>query len=104
MDLQAYGEYLMQNKLGSIIMIDPKTGEILCMVSAPSYNPAMLTGRNFGKNYKELEQNTLKPLFNHPDRVLNAVFSFAKLNFFTIQNLFKIYLVYYPHTQFLRLS
>ncbi len=66
MDLQTYGEYLMQNKLGSIIMIEPETGEILCMVSAPSYNPAMLTGRDFGKNYQELEQNPLKPLFNRP--------------------------------------
>jgi penicillin-binding protein 2 len=66
MDLQAYGEYLMQNKLGSIVMIDPETGEILCLVSAPSYNPAMLTGREFGKNYKELEHDPLKPLFNRP--------------------------------------
>lgn len=66
MDLQAYGEYLMQNKLGSIVMIDPETGEVLCMVSAPSYNPAMLTGREFSKNYQELEQNALKPLFNRP--------------------------------------
>lgn len=66
MDLQAYGEYLMQNKLGSIVMMDPETGEVLCMVSAPSYNPAMLTGREFGKNYMELERDPLKPLFNRP--------------------------------------
>ncbi len=63
-DLQAYGEYLMQNKIGSIIMIEPKTGEILCMVAAPSYDPAILTGKNFSKNYLELEQNPYKPLIN----------------------------------------
>lgn len=66
MSLQAYGEYLMQNKVGSIIMIEPETGEILCMVAAPTYNPAMLTGRNFAENYKLLEDNPLKPLFNRP--------------------------------------
>lgn len=64
MDLQAYGEYLMQNKIGSIVMIEPSTGEVLCLVSAPSYNPANLTGREFSKNYQELEQNPLKPLYN----------------------------------------
>jgi penicillin-binding protein 2 len=66
MDLQAYGEYLMQNKVGSIVMIEPETGEILCMVTAPSYNPAVMTGREFGKNYKTLENDPLKPLFNRP--------------------------------------
>ncbi|MFV0331158.1 MAG: penicillin-binding protein 2 [Dysgonomonas sp.] len=63
-DLQAYGEYLMQNKVGSIVMIEPSTGEVLCMVTSPTYDPAVLLGRNFGKNYKELENNTLKPLLN----------------------------------------
>ncbi|MFT4073737.1 MAG: penicillin-binding transpeptidase domain-containing protein [Dysgonamonadaceae bacterium] len=66
MDLQAYGEYLMQNKLGSIVMIEPETGEILCMVTAPSYNPALMTGRGFGANYKTLVTDPLKPLFNRP--------------------------------------
>lgn len=64
MDLQAYGEYLMQNKVGSIIMIEPSTGEILCMVSAPTYDPSLLVGRDYSKNYKALESNPLKPLFN----------------------------------------
>mgnify|MGYP002349750047 CR=1 FL=1 len=63
-DLQAYGEYLMQNKVGSIVMIEPSTGEILCMVTSPTYDPAILLGRNFGKSYKELENNSLKPLLN----------------------------------------
>lgn len=63
-NLQAYGEYLMQNKIGSVIMIEPKTGEVLCMVAAPSYNPSILTGKDFGKNYLELEQNPYKPLIN----------------------------------------
>lgn len=65
MDLQAYGERLMQNKKGAIIMIEPSTGEILCMVTAPSYDPSLLVGRNFGKNYKELENNPLNPLYNN---------------------------------------
>ncbi|MFV0418911.1 MAG: penicillin-binding protein 2 [Dysgonomonas sp.] len=65
-ELQAYGEYLLQNKVGSIVMIEPETGEILCMVTSPSYDPAVLLGRDFGKNYRELERNPLKPLINRP--------------------------------------
>ncbi len=63
-DLQAYGEYLMQNKIGAIVMIEPKTGEIVCMVSSPSYDPALLTGKDFGSNYLSLERNPYKPLIN----------------------------------------
>lgn len=63
-DLQAYGEYLMQNKIGSIVMIDPKTGEVLCMVAAPGYDPSILTGKNFGANYMTLENDPYKPLIN----------------------------------------
>ena len=63
-ELQAYGELLMQNKVGSIVMIEPSTGEILAMVSAPTYDPALLTGKMFGKNYLELERNPYKPLIN----------------------------------------
>lgn len=63
-ELQAYGEKLMQNKIGSIVMIEPSSGEILALVSAPSYDPSLLIGRNYGKNYMELERNPLKPLFN----------------------------------------
>lgn len=63
-ELQAYGEHLMQNKIGSIIMIEPKTGEILAMVAAPSYDPALLTGREFGENFMELARDPYKPLIN----------------------------------------
>ncbi|GAB6010848.1 penicillin-binding protein 2 [Viscerimonas tarda] len=63
-DLQAYGEYLMRNKIGSIVMIEPETGEILCLVTSPTYDPAVLLGRDFGVNYKVLEKDASKPLFN----------------------------------------
>jgi len=63
-ELQAYGEYLMQNKIGSIVMIEPSTGEILCMVTSPTYDPSVLIGRDFGKNYLALENNPMKPLYN----------------------------------------
>lgn len=63
-ELQAYGEQLMQNKIGCIVMIEPSSGEILALVSAPSYDPALLLGRDYGRNFAALEQNPLKPLFN----------------------------------------
>lgn len=63
-ELQAYGEYLMQNKKGSIVAIEPSTGEILLSVSSPGYDPNLLVGRIRSKNYKELSANPLKPLFN----------------------------------------
>jgi len=62
--LQEYGELLMQNKKGSIVAIEPKTGEILALVSAPNYDPNMLVGRAVKKNYPILTSDTLKPLFN----------------------------------------
>lgn len=64
--LQKYGEQLMQNKRGSIVAIEPKTGEILAMVSAPSYDPNLLTGagRKVSKNFQELLSDPNKPLFN----------------------------------------
>lgn len=65
-ELQAYGERLMQNKLGSIVAIEPATGEILALVSAPTYDPNLLVGRHLGKNYGELEADTLLPLQNRP--------------------------------------
>ena len=65
-DLQAYGEKLMKNKLGGSVMIEPETGEILCMVSSPTYDPSLLVGRIRGKNYKKLQEDPLKPLFNRP--------------------------------------
>ena len=62
--LQAYGELLMKNKLGSIVAIEPKTGEILAMISSPSYDPNLLVGRRLGQNYMKLEGDTLLPLQN----------------------------------------
>lgn len=64
--LQAFGEELMQNKKGSIVAIDPESGEILAFVSAPTYNPNDLTGREFRKNWRRLRSDTLNPLYNRP--------------------------------------
>ncbi len=63
-DLQAYGERLMKNKIGSVVAIEPKTGEVLSLISSPTYNPNMLVGRKRGKNYLKLSRDSLKPLFN----------------------------------------
>lgn len=63
-DLQMLGERLMQNKIGAIVAIEPKTGEILCMVSSPSFDPHMMIGRQRGKNHQLLEKNRQKPLLN----------------------------------------
>ncbi|MBS1685249.1 MAG: penicillin-binding protein 2 [Bacteroidetes bacterium] len=62
--LQEYGEQLMANKKGSIIAIEPETGEILCMVSSPGYDPNLLCGAIRGENFKKLVFDSLKPLFN----------------------------------------
>ncbi|NOY38535.1 MAG: penicillin-binding protein 2 [Chlorobi bacterium] len=62
--LQQYGEKLMQNKTGSIVAIEPETGEVLCMVSAPAYAPDLLIGRARSVNFPVLSSDTLKPLFN----------------------------------------
>ncbi|MEG1728256.1 MAG: penicillin-binding protein 2 [Bacteroidaceae bacterium] len=63
-ELQKLGEYLMNGKIGTIVAIEPKTGEVLCMVSSPSYNPAIMVGRNRGKNQVRLGKNPWKPLLN----------------------------------------
>jgi len=66
-ELQRLGEDLMMNKLGSIVAIEPSTGEILAMVSAPSFQPSLLTGKDFAASYKSLQKNdSLKPLLNRP--------------------------------------
>ncbi|MDD4515201.1 penicillin-binding protein 2 [Massilibacteroides sp.] len=62
-DLQAYGEQLMQNKLGAIVMIEPSTGEVLCMVSSPTFDPGKLVGRERGKNHKILSNDPNNPLY-----------------------------------------
>jgi penicillin-binding protein 2 len=63
-ELQAYGEDLMANKLGSVVAIDPATGGILAMVSSPSYNPNLLRGKERSKNFGKLFLDATKPLFN----------------------------------------
>ena len=70
-ELQAYGEKLMQNKLGSIVAIEPSTGEILAMISAPTYDPNLLVGRHLGNNYGKLQEDTLLPLQN---RSMNSAY------------------------------
>lgn len=64
LDLQAYAEKLMANKRGCIVAIEPSSGEILAMVSAPSYDPNLLVGRVRGQNFQILNQDISKPLFN----------------------------------------
>ena len=69
-ELQKYGELLMQNKRGGIVSIEPKTGEVLTLISAPGYDPNLLIGRERSENYRKLALDTLaKPLF---DRGLQA--------------------------------
>ena len=63
-DLQALGERLMEGKIGSIVAIEPSTGEVLCMVSSPSYDPRMMVGRQRSKSHLLLSQNVWKPLLN----------------------------------------
>lgn len=62
--LQAYGELLMKNKLGSVVAIEPSTGEILAMISSPSYDPNLLVGRVRSENYLSLQRDPLLPMFN----------------------------------------
>ena len=63
-DLQAYGEYLMAGKTGSIVAIEPTTGQILAMVSSPTYDPNELVGRKRGMRYNDLLKDPNKPLIN----------------------------------------
>jgi penicillin-binding protein 2 len=65
MDLQEYGERLMQNKSGSIVALEPKTGEVLALVSSPNYDPNLLVGRVRSENFSRLSADTAQlPLFN----------------------------------------
>ncbi len=69
--LQAYGEMLMQGKVGAIVCIEPKTGEILALVPSPTYAPSLLRGKERGKNSRALVNNRLKPLY---DRSIMAAY------------------------------
>ena len=71
MQLQRYGEELMAGKRGAIVAIEPKTGEILCLVSSPNYDPTLLVGTARPKNYGTLVMDPQKPLFN---RALQAAY------------------------------
>lgn len=62
--LQEYAEKLMANKRGCVVAIEPSTGEVLTLLSAPGYDPNLLVGRVRGKNYKMLSEDIAKPLFN----------------------------------------
>ena len=64
LELQALGERLMENKIGSIVAIEPSTGEVLCMVSSPTYDPRLMVGRQRAKHHVELSRNVWKPLYN----------------------------------------
>ena len=63
-NLQALGERLLEGKIGSIVAIEPATGEVLCMVSSPTYDPRIMVGRQRGKMHRELQKNVWKPLLN----------------------------------------
>ena len=71
-ELQELGEKLMENKLGSIVAVDPRTGGILCMVSSPTYKPKFLTGAERRKHYADLLLDPALPLFN---RSVTATYS-----------------------------
>jgi penicillin-binding protein 2 len=64
MELQMLGERLMKNKIGSIVAIEPSTGEILCMVSSPGFDPKELIGRQRGDNHRKMSRDIRKPLLN----------------------------------------
>jgi penicillin-binding protein 2 len=63
-NLQALGERMLEGKIGAIVALDPQTGQVLSMVSSPSYDPRLLEGRNRSKYHRELSKNVWKPLLN----------------------------------------
>jgi penicillin-binding protein 2 len=78
-DLQQYADSLMNNKIGSVVALEPSTGEILTMVSAPSYDPNVLVGRLFAKNYTELQRSKYLPMYNRPVQAVYRPGSIFKL-------------------------
>ena len=64
LQLQALGERLMEGKIGSIVAIEPSTGEVLCMVSSPTYDPRLMVGRQRSKSHQQLGLDPWKPLLN----------------------------------------
>jgi len=65
-ELQRYGEKLLAGKSGSIVAIEPATGEVLSLISGPSYDPNQLTGKNYSSNFQSISTDVNKPLFNRP--------------------------------------
>lgn len=63
-ELQQYGEALMRNKIGSVVAIEPSTGEVLALISAPDYDPKELVGRSRNRSFQDLQNDTLKPFLN----------------------------------------
>ena len=79
-ELQKYGEILMQNKIGSVIAIEPSTGEILASISSPTFNPNQLVGDSLSHNWRKLRNNdSLKPLFNRALKSKNSPGSIFKM-------------------------
>ncbi|VAW11279.1 Peptidoglycan D,D-transpeptidase MrdA [hydrothermal vent metagenome] len=83
-DLQEYGEKLMHGKWGGVVAIEPSSGEILAMISGPTYDPALLVGRKRSKNYSKLHYDSIsKPTFDRsilaesspgsPFKIMNAL-------------------------------
>ena len=64
LNLQALGERLLEGKIGSIVAIEPSTGEVLAMVSSPTYDPRIMVGRSRGKSHRMLQHDLWKPLLN----------------------------------------
>ncbi|MFZ9045535.1 MAG: penicillin-binding protein 2 [Cyclobacteriaceae bacterium] len=83
LELQQYAEKLMRGKIGSVVALDPKTGEILAFVSSPSYDPNLLSGRKYSENFAAIASDSLKPLFARPIQAMYAPGSMFK----TVQSL-----------------
>lgn len=96
LELQQYAEYLMAGKVGSVVAIEPSSGEILAFVSSPNYDPSLLTGRDFSQNYLDIKQDSLNPLFNRPVQAMYPPGSMFK----TVQSLIALQeKVTYPKEQ-----
>ena len=78
LELQEYGETLMRGKVGSVVAIEPKTGEILSIISAPSYDPNTLSGSDYGKNLSALMVDSVRPCTTGPFRLCTPPAQYSK--------------------------